>query len=196
MNRWTSIFGRNYLQIKIQTFSSLPIYFQASKASEKLRIAETTMSIQLEMDDSGRAILLRLRKIICEVYEVLGKGFPECVYQKALGVELQSQNLKYDMEVTMSIPYKQHIVGQVRADVILRGDVPVVIETKATAAALKIEERWQLSRYLKILDIPLGVLVNFPQMASATEPQIEFLILDTEQILMYNLDTGIASPLI
>jgi GxxExxY protein len=153
------------------------------------------MSVQLEMDDSGKAILLRLRKIICEVYDILGKGFPEGVYQKALGIELQAQHLKYDMEVTMAIPYKDHVVGQVRADIILRGETPVVIETKATAAALKTEERWQLSRYLKILEIPLGILVNFPQMASATEPQIEFLILDGAQVLLYNLDNGIGSPL-
>ena len=154
------------------------------------------MSFQIDMDDSGRAMLLTLRKIINEVFSVLGKGFPECVYQKALGVELQAQNIKYDMEVTMSIPYKEHVVGQVRADVIVRGATPVVIETKATAAALKIEERWQLSRYLKILEIPLGVLVNFPQVSTANEPQIEFLVLDDEQVLVYNLDTGTASALI
>lgn len=141
-------------------------------------------------------MLLTLRKIINEVFTVLGKGFPECVYQKALGVELQAQNIKYDMEVTMSIPYKEHVVGQVRADVIIRGATPVVIETKATAAALKIEERWQLSRYLKILDISLGVLVNFPQVNTANEAQIEFLILDGEQVLLYNLDNGTASALI
>lgn len=131
-----------------------------------------------------------------EVFTVLGKGFPECVYQKALGVELQAQNIRYDMEVTMSIPYKEHVVGQVRADVIIRGATPVVIETKATAAALKIEERWQLSRYLKILEIPLGVLVNFPQVNTANEAQIEFLVLDGEQVLLYNLDNGTASALI
>ena len=153
------------------------------------------MSVQLEMDDVGRAMLLRLRKMIHEVYENLGKGFPEGVYQKALGVELQAQHLKYDMEVTMAIPYKDHVVGQVRADIVLRGETPIVIETKATAAALKIEERWQLSRYLKILEIPLGILVNFPQVASSTEPQIEFLVLDGTLVLSYNLDTGIGSPL-
>lgn len=154
------------------------------------------MTFQIEMDDAGKAMLLTLRKLIYEVYEVLGKGFPECVYQRAMGVELQAQNIRYDMEVTMSIPYKQHVVGQIRADIIIRGLTPVVIETKATAAALKVEERWQLSRYLKILDIPLGVLVNFPQVASASEPQVEFLLADGEQILVYNLDSGIANPLV
>ena len=154
------------------------------------------MSFKVDMDDSGRAMLLTLRKIIHEVYTVLGKGFPECVYQKALGVELQAQNMRYDMEVTMSIPYKEHVVGQVRADIIVRGSSPVVIETKATAAALKVEERWQLSRYLKILEIPLGVLVNFPQLSTANEPQIEFLVMDGDDVLLYNLDSGTATPMI
>lgn len=154
------------------------------------------MVVQIEMDDAGKAMLLTLRNIIFEVFEVLGKGYPECVYQKALGVELQAQNIKYDMEVTMSIPYKERVVGQIRADIILRGSCPVVIETKATAAALKIEERWQLARYLRILSIPLGVLVNFPQLASASEPQVEFLIADEDQILVYNLDSGVGTPLV
>ncbi len=153
------------------------------------------MTIQLEMDDAGKALLLTIRNSIQEVYETLGKGFPENVYQKALGVEFQAQNMKYDMEVTMSIPYKNHIVGQVRADIIIRGHNPVVIETKATAAALKIEERWQLSRYLKILEIPLGVLVNFPQVANAKEAQVEFLILTEDEILLWNIDTNEGTPL-
>ncbi len=147
------------------------------------------------MDDAGKAMLLTLRKIITEVYENLGKGFPECVYQKAMGVELQASRLNYDMEVTMSIPYKEHVVGQVRADIIVRGTVPVVIETKATAAALKVEERWQVARYMKILDISLAILVNFPQAATATEPQIEFLIASEDQILLLNLDTDQATAL-
>lgn len=153
------------------------------------------MSIQVDMDDSGKAILLTIRQIIREVFDILGKGFPENVYQKAMGVEFQAQNLKYDMEVTMSIPYKEHVVGQVRADIILRGMTPVVIETKATSTPIKLEERWQLARYLKILNIPLGVLVNFPQMAAATEPQVDFLILSDDSILVLNLDTNQATPM-
>lgn len=151
--------------------------------------------IELEMDDLGKSTLLRLRKLICDVYEGLGKGYPENVYQKALGVELQAEHIPYDMEVTMSVPYRSHVVGQVRADIILRGSVPVVIETKATAAPLKPEERWQTVRYMKILDIPLGILVNFPQVAASTEPQIEFLVCLENQMFLYSLDTGDATPL-
>ena len=153
------------------------------------------MTIQLEMDDAGKALLLMIRKSIQEVYETLGKGYPENVYQKAMGVDLQLQNIKYDMEVTMGIPYKGHIVGYVRADTIIRGNIPVIIETKATAAALKIEERWQLSRYLKIQEIPIGVLVNFPQVANAKEAQVEFLIVTDDEVLLWNIDTNEGTPL-
>lgn len=148
------------------------------------------MAVQIEMDDAGRAILQLVQTKLKDVYTGLGKGYPECVYQKAFGVELQASQIPYDLEVTMSIPYKGHVVGQVRADIILRGETPVVIETKATANALKGEEVWQLSRYLKIQDISLGCLVNFPQSATATEPQIIFLVLLEDGVYIYDLESG------
>jgi GxxExxY protein len=151
--------------------------------------------MELEMDDIGKALCLTLRSKLCEVYAGLGKGYPECVYQKALGVEFQDLHIPYDMEVTMSIPYKNHVVGQVRADIILRGSPQVVIETKATAQPIKPEERWQLARYMKILDIQIGILVNFPQIANTTEPQIEFLLLLENVVYLYNPDTGLAENL-
>ena len=153
------------------------------------------MSLEIEMDDIGKAVCLSLRSRLREVYTTLGKGYPECVYQKAFGVELQELHIPYDLEVTMSIPYKQHIVGQVRADIVLRGSPEVVIETKATANPLKVEERWQLARYMKILGISLGVLVNFPQVTTATEPQMEFFVLLDNQVYLYSLDTGLAEAI-
>jgi hypothetical protein len=46
---------------------------------------------------------------------------------------------------------------------------------------------------MKILDIQLGCLVNFPQTANANLPQIEFFLLDGSDVLLYNLDTGEAA---
>ena len=66
---------------------------------------------QIEMDDQGKALLLTLRQLCNQVYETLGKGYPEAVYQRALGVELQYKFLNYDSEITMSIPYTGHVVG-------------------------------------------------------------------------------------
>jgi GxxExxY protein len=147
------------------------------------------------IEDSARALLLTIRQKATEVYSVLGKGYSEAVYQRALGVEFQAIHMPFDYEVTMGVPYKGHVVGQVRSDIILRGDQPVIIETKATAASLKAEERWQLSRYLKIQDIALGALINFPQVAGAKEPQVEFYLIEKEEFYQYNVDTGAASLL-
>ena len=142
------------------------------------------------IDDSARALLFSIRQKSAEAYSVLGKGYSEAVYQRALCVEFQTSAIPHDLEVTMSVPYKGHVVGQVRSDIILRGTTPVVIETKATAAALKPEERWQLSRYMKILDIPLGALINFPQVGNATQPQVEFFVIENGDIYQYNVDTS------
>jgi GxxExxY protein len=152
--------------------------------------------ISIMLDDQSKSTLHLIRDRIREVYMILQKGYPENVYQRALCIELQRANLHYDLEATMSVPYKEHIVGQIRADIIIRGEPSVVIETKATAANLKVEERWQLSRYLKIQDISLGILVNFPQVSGTTSPQLEFLIKDEEgEIYVYDLDKNTGVPM-
>ena len=147
------------------------------------------------IEDSARALLLTIRQKANEVYTVLGKGYSEAVYQRALAVEFQTAGLPHDLEVTMSVPYKGHVVGQVRSDIIVRGAQPVVIETKATAAALKPEERWQLSRYLKIQDIPMGALINFPQVGGTAAPQVEFILYEDNEFYSYNVDTSMAQKL-
>lgn len=151
--------------------------------------------IRLMIEDSARALLLTIRQKANEVYTILGKGYSEAVYQRALAVEFQTAGLPHDLEVTMSVPYKGHVVGQVRSDIIVRGSQPIVIETKATAAALKAEERWQLSRYLKIQDIPLGALINFPQVGGTVAPQVEFIIYEDNEFYSYNVDTSMAQKL-
>lgn len=153
-------------------------------------------TVKFMIEDSAKALLLTIRQKAGESYSVLGKGYSEAVYQRALCVEFQNSAIPHDLEVTMSVPYKGHVVGQVRSDIILRGTNPVVIETKATAAALKPEERWQLSRYMKILDIQLGVLINFTQVGNATQPQIEFFLLENNEVYQYNVDTSQATVLV
>ncbi len=152
--------------------------------------------LKFMIEDSARALLLTIRQKANEAYSVLGKGYSEAVYQRALCVEFQTAAIPHDLEVTMSVPYKGHVVGQVRSDIILRGATPVVIETKATAAALKPEERWQLSRYMKIMDISLGALINFTQIGNASQPQVEFFLLENNEVYQYNVDTSQATVLV
>ena len=93
-----------------------------------------------------------------EVYRVLGYGFLESVYQKALQVELQRAGLKAEIECPIKVNYKGAIVGEFRADVFVN-DV-VVVELK-TAKNYNSDDEPQLLNELKATGIKVGLLVNF-----------------------------------
>lgn len=63
-----------------------------------------------------------------EVYAVLGYGFLESVYSKAMQVELQQMGLKAEIEAPIKVKYKNVIIGDFRADLLVN-DV-VIVELK------------------------------------------------------------------
>jgi len=92
------------------------------------------------------------------VHNELGSGFLEVVYQRALCVELKSQNIPSEMEVPLSVFYKGARVGDYRVDLLVAGQL--VIEVKATDAIAAIHEQ-QLLHYLHATRHSLGLLINF-----------------------------------
>lgn len=102
-----------------------------------------------------------IKKIIQCAYNVrmkLSAGFLESVYLNALLIELHDNDLKADKEVPIIVHYKNHIVGEFRADIIVENSV--VIELKATQHLTPAHEA-QLVNYLTATDIEHGVLINF-----------------------------------
>ena len=93
-----------------------------------------------------------------EVYSVLGYGFLESVYQRAMQVELQQMGLKAEIEAPIKVKYKGVIVGDYRAD--LPVNTVVVIELK-TAKNYNAEDEPQLLNELKATGIKVGLLINF-----------------------------------
>jgi GxxExxY protein len=93
-----------------------------------------------------------------EVYGVLGYGFLESVYQRAMQVELQRLGLKCEIECPIKVKYKAVIVGDFRADLFV-SDV-VVVELK-TAKNYSPEDEPQLLNELKATGIKVGLLINF-----------------------------------
>jgi GxxExxY protein len=93
-----------------------------------------------------------------EVYGVLGYGFLESVYQRAMQVELQRLGLKCEIECPIKVKYKAVIVGDFRADLFVN-DV-VVVELK-TARNYSPEDEPQLLNELKATGIKVGLLINF-----------------------------------
>ncbi len=93
-----------------------------------------------------------------EVYGVLGYGFLESVYQRAMQVELQRLGMKCEIECPIKVKYKAVIVGDFRADLFVN-DV-VVVELK-TAKSYSNDDEPQLLNELKATGIKVGLLINF-----------------------------------
>jgi len=92
------------------------------------------------------------------VYNSLGFGFLEKVYENALKYELELINLKVERQKPIEVRYKEIRVGEYFADLIVEDKV--IIELKAAEYLIE-EHEFQLINYLKATDIEVGLLLNF-----------------------------------
>ena len=94
-----------------------------------------------------------------EVYNELGCGFLEAVYQEALQLELGARQIPYVPQSRLQIHYKgQPLIQAYRADLICYGSV--LVELKAVSY-INDDHRAQLLNYLHATKMPLGLLINF-----------------------------------
>jgi GxxExxY protein len=92
------------------------------------------------------------------VYNTLGFGFLEKVYEKALFIELTRMGLNVARQHRVTVYYDGHEVGDYFADLVVEHQL--IIEIKA-AECLREEHECQLINYLKATDIEVGLLFNF-----------------------------------
>lgn len=100
----------------------------------------------------------KIRRALFNVYNNLGYGHKETVYQKALAKEFKDMNLPYQKESILKVKHKGETVGTYRPDFVI--DNKVIIELKAVEFIPKSFEN-QLLHYLKSTKYNLGLLVNF-----------------------------------
>lgn len=94
-----------------------------------------------------------------EVHKVLGPGLLESVYQKALIHELKLKGFKVESEIKVDIDYKGINIGNdLRLDILVNDSI--VLELKSVETILPVHKK-QLLTYLKLLDLQLGLLINF-----------------------------------
>ena len=92
------------------------------------------------------------------VYNTLGYGFLEKVYENAMIIELTNNGLKCSKQKAISVYYQDQVVGKYYADIIVN-DL-VILELKAASALIK-EHEYQLINYLKATEKEIGLLLNF-----------------------------------
>ncbi|OHE78964.1 MAG: hypothetical protein A2107_04840 [Verrucomicrobia bacterium GWF2_62_7] len=93
-----------------------------------------------------------------EVHRVLGYGFLEKVYQRAMQVELVKQGLKAELERPIKVLYKGAMVGDYQADLFV--EECVLVELKV-AKTYNPEDEAQLLNELKATGTKVGLLINF-----------------------------------
>lgn len=92
------------------------------------------------------------------VYNTLGYGFLEKVYENALIVELRNKKLNVEAQKPIKVFYKDKLVGEYIVDIIVEGKV--IVEVKSVNSLNKIHEV-QLVNYLKATKLEVGLLINF-----------------------------------
>ncbi|MBM4176246.1 MAG: GxxExxY protein [Ignavibacteria bacterium] len=97
-------------------------------------------------------------KAFYNVYNKLGYGFLERVYENAISIELERFGLKFERQSPLKVYYDGYEIGEYFADIIVN-DV-VIVELKANET-LHPENEAQLLNYLKATNLEVGLLLNF-----------------------------------
>ena len=105
-----------------------------------------------------KEITEKIIKSFYKVYNTLGYGFLEKVYENAMAIELRKIGFEVNCQYPITVFYESEIVGAYYADIIVN-DL-VIIELKASNALME-DHECQLINYLKATDIELGLLINF-----------------------------------
>jgi GxxExxY protein len=100
----------------------------------------------------------RIINAFYKVYNTLGYGFLEKVYQNALYYELKSNGFTCQAQQPIKVFYNEQQVGDYYADIII--DDSIILELKAMEAICE-EHEFQLINYLKATEIEIGLLLNF-----------------------------------
>jgi GxxExxY protein len=94
-----------------------------------------------------------------EVYNQMGSGFLEAVYQECLAMEFSTRGIGFTEKPRLKLNYKEHPLKQIyEPDFLCMGKI--ILEIKATKTLLD-DHRAQVINYLKATGLQLGLLVNF-----------------------------------
>ena len=97
-------------------------------------------------------------KLFYRVYNKLGYGFLEKVYERAMMIEFKKEEIDAVSQHPINVIYEGEIIGEYFADILV--EKKVIVEIKATRHLIE-EFEAQLLNYLKATDVEVGLLLNF-----------------------------------
>ena len=93
-----------------------------------------------------------------EVHSILGNGFQEIVYQRALSIEMNLRGIEHQREFEMPLFYKDFDIGGRRVDFLVAGEISVEIKAIANLEDVHLA---QAKNYLEAYNLQTGLLINF-----------------------------------
>ena len=115
----------------------------------------------------------KILEVFYSVYNELGYGFLESVYEKAMCIALEEAGLKVVAQSGLTVHFRGHIVGEFSSDIIVEDKV--LIELKAVRAFDSSHEAQTLN-YLRASDIEVALLLNF-----GPKPEFKRFIFDNDR---------------
>ncbi len=93
-----------------------------------------------------------------EVHRILGNGFQEVIYQRALELEMNERGLSFQREYEMDIFYKGERIGGRRVDFFVEGCIMVELKALINLEDVHLA---QAMNYLEAYNVEIGLLINF-----------------------------------
>ena len=119
----------------------------------------SVVSVRDKIFMTDNELTYEIRGAIFDVYNELGPGLLESVYEEALAFELQKRGLRVDRQMEVPIRYKgNELKTPLRLDLLVNNQV--IVELKSVEEMKPVFAK-QLLTYLRLLDKRVGLLVNF-----------------------------------
>ena len=131
------------------------------------------MDTDIQDTTKHKELTEKIIRIFYRVYNTLGYGFLEKIYENAMMIEFRRGGIPVVAQSSIKVLYKNELVGEYYADILV--DNKVIIEIKATRT-LALEHEAQLLNYLKATNIEVGLLLNF-----GPKPQIKRKVFDNHR---------------
>jgi len=109
----------------------------------------------MEFDELSRSVI----GCALEVHRNLGPGLLESTYRQCLACEPSHAGILFQMEVPLPVRYKNILLDcGYRIDLLVRGEL--IVEIKSVEALLPIHQA-QILTYMRLANVPIGLLTNF-----------------------------------
>jgi len=104
--------------------------------------------------------------ILFDVYNELGSGHREYIYERAIASEFRKSGIKFAEQVPTALTYKGEIIGQYRFDFLVEEKIVLELKQGDRFSRKNFE---QVTGYLQSKNLPLGILVNFTSSGVVTK---------------------------